>query len=228
MPELERYVLARLGDVDAKLRQAAADFDFNLYTRTLVDFCNDDLSAFYFDIRKDSLYCDAPTDLRRRSNRTVMNLLFHALVRYTAPVLVFTTEEVWGTRFREASSVHLLEWPDLPSVARCEGSWSALREVREHVMEAIEPLRRAKVVRSGLEAKVAIPAPRVPEGFSDAELAELFITSDVSRGTLDGIEVAKSVHSKCGRCWRLLPEVAEDGALCARCARVVDELEASA
>ncbi len=112
MPELERYVLALLAKLDATLRQAVADFDFNTYVRALTDFCNEDLSAFFFDIRKDCLYCDAADDPKRMAYRTVLDTLFHALVRYAAPVLVFTAEEVWGTRFPEAGSVHLLEWPD--------------------------------------------------------------------------------------------------------------------
>jgi hypothetical protein len=86
MPELERYMLARLNGLDATLRQAVADFDFNTYVRALSEFCNEDLSAFFFDIRKDSLYCDAPADPRRRAYRTVLDVLFHALVRYAAPV----------------------------------------------------------------------------------------------------------------------------------------------
>jgi isoleucyl-tRNA synthetase len=118
MPELERYMLSLLADLDAKLRQAVDDFDYNAYTRLLADFCNEDLSAFYFDIRKDVLYCDlgpaAPLGTEtRRAYRSVLDVLFHALVRYAAPVLVFTSEEVWGTRYPEAGSVHLLEWPDL-------------------------------------------------------------------------------------------------------------------
>ncbi len=117
MPELERYMLNLLADLDAKLAAAVDDFDFNSYTRLLADFCNEDLSAFYFDIRKDVLYCDlgpaAPlgTDTRR-AYRSVLDVLFHALVRYAAPVLVFTSEEVWGTRYPDAGSVHLLEWPN--------------------------------------------------------------------------------------------------------------------
>jgi isoleucyl-tRNA synthetase len=115
MPELERYVLALLAKLDATLRQAVADFDFNTYVRALTDFCNEDLSAFFFDIRKDCLYCDAADDPKRMAYRTVLDTLFHALVRYAAPVLVFTAEEVWGTRFPEGESVHLLEWPTLPA-----------------------------------------------------------------------------------------------------------------
>ncbi|KZY94210.1 isoleucine--tRNA ligase, partial [Erythrobacter sp. HI0074] len=111
VPELEVYILALLADLDGKLRHAAENYDFNAYTRLLVDFCNEDLSAFYFDIRKDVLYCDGPGSVKRNAYRTVLDLLFHALVRYAAPVLVFTAEEVWSTRYPDGGSVHLLEWP---------------------------------------------------------------------------------------------------------------------
>jgi isoleucyl-tRNA synthetase len=231
MPELERYVLALLAQLDATLRQAVDDFDFNTYTRALIDFCNEDLSAFYFDIRKDSLYCDAPGDPRRRACRTVFDTLFHALIRYAAPVMVFTSEEVWASRYPEGGSVHLLEWPDAlgPRIRGDDefmGKWSALRSLREKVTEAIEPLRRDKVVRSGLEAEVVVPATLVPAGFSDADLAELFISAAVTRGDGEAVSVRKTDDAKCGRCWRLLPDVAEDGALCDRCDEVVAQLDA--
>ncbi|MBA4160684.1 MAG: isoleucine--tRNA ligase, partial [Novosphingobium sp.] len=115
MPELERYVLALLGKLDATLRKAVNEFDFNSYVRALTDFCNEDLSAFFFDVRKDCLYCDAASDPKRMAYRTVLDTLFHALVRWAAPVLVFTSEEVWGTRYPDGGSVHLLEWPVLPA-----------------------------------------------------------------------------------------------------------------
>ncbi|MGV2497776.1 isoleucine--tRNA ligase [Pelagerythrobacter aerophilus] len=231
MPELERYVLGQLHALDTTLRQAIADFDFNEYTRALVDFANEDLSAFFFDIRKDSLYCDAPGDLRRRAYRTTLDILFHALVRYAAPVLVFTAEEAWTTRFPERGSVHLQELHPLPGEwvnADLAARFESLRVLRERVMEAIEPLRREKVIRSGLEAEVAVPAEAVPAGFTDADLAELFITASVVRGQGDAVTVTRTTDHKCGRCWRLLPEVAEDGALCERCGEAVAELDAAA
>ena len=219
MPELERYVLTLLTRLDAKLRQAVADFDFNTYVRALSDFCNDDLSAFYFDIRKDSLYCDAPGDPKRRAYRTVLDVLFHALIRYAAPVLVFTAEEVWGTRYPDAGSVHLLEWPNISADTGIDLTrWDDLRALRVAVNEAIEPLRREKVLGSGLEATVI-----VPETVAEADLAELFITGTVTRGQSEHVTVARTTDAKCGRCWRHLPEVAEDGALCGRCAAVVGE-----
>jgi isoleucyl-tRNA synthetase len=219
MPELERYMLALTAELDARLRKAVDDYDFNDYTRALSDFCNNDLSAFFFDIRKDSLYCDAPTDPKRRAYRTVLDIMFHALVRWAAPVLVFTSEEVWGTRYPDAGSVHLLEWPLIDTQWReddaLEAKWAALREQRVAVTEAIEPLRREKVIGSSLEAEVTVPSDADPE-----LLAELFIVSSVRKG--DALTVTKTDKHKCGRCWRLLPEVAEDGGLCARCEDVVN------
>jgi isoleucyl-tRNA synthetase len=220
MPELERYVLALVAKLDGTLRQAVADFDFNTYVRALTDFCNEDLSAFFFDIRKDSLYCDAATDPKRMAYRTVLDTLFHALVRYAAPVLVFTSEEVWGTRYPDGGSVHLLTWPELLAVGGdLLERWTSLRELRGQVLEAIEPLRREKVLGSGLEAEVAVPAS-APE----ANLAELFITAKVTRGQGDTVSVSRTDQHKCGRCWRHLPDVDEDGNLCARCDDVVGEV----
>ena len=219
MPELERHVLHRLAMLDTELRAAAGGFEFNRYLRLLTDFAQDELSAFFFDVRKDSLYCDAPADPKRRAYRSVLDTLFHALVRYAAPVLVFTAEEVWQARYpSDDGSVHLLEWPELPvhePDPALAARWGEVRRLREGVTEAIEPLRRAKTVRSSLEAAVTVPALPLPP----AALAEAFIVADVRHG--DGIAVERTDNEKCDRCWRHLPEVPESGGLCARCAAVV-------
>jgi isoleucyl-tRNA synthetase len=220
MPELERYVLHLTTELDKTLRRAVNDFDFNTYVRALTDFCNEDLSAFYFDIRKDVLYCEinAETGVQtatRRANRTVLDILFHALVRWLAPVLVFTSEEVWGTRFPDGGSVHLLEWPEVPAVDADDVKWSALRELRAQVTEAIEPLRKDKVLGSSLEAEVTVPSDGDPE-----LLAELFITSTVHKG--DEIRVTKTKNQKCERCRRYLPEVEANGDICDRCKGVLN------
>ena len=195
MPELERYVLALLAKLDATLKQAVKDFDYNTYVRALTDFCNEDLSAFFFDIRKDSLYCDAVDDPKRMAYRTTLDTLFHALVRYAAPVLVFTAEEVWGTRFPDGGSVHLLEWPSFdrhpgegrdpvqtdnrreaefpvegldPGLRRGDElveKWDRLREIRAFVTSAIEPMRRDKTIGSSLEA-----VPTITAGNADYEI----------------------------------------------------------
>ncbi|MCH7627332.1 MAG: isoleucine--tRNA ligase [Proteobacteria bacterium] len=223
MPELERYMLVLLEKLDATLKQAVADFDYNTYVRALSEFCNEDLSAFFFDIRKDCLYCDAPSDPKRRAYRTVLDVLFHALVRYAAPVLVFTSEEVWQSRFPGSDSVHLLVWPQVPVSTVDVDRWAELRNLRIAVNEAIEPLRREKVLGSGLEAIVT-----VPESAPQADLAELFITGTVARGQGEDVTVTRTDDHKCGRCWRHLPEVTEDGALCARCEDVVAQIDAGA
>ncbi|MDR6847061.1 isoleucyl-tRNA synthetase [Sphingomonas sp. BE270] len=217
MPELERYMLHLLAELDAKLRAAVEVYDFNSYVRLLTEFAQEDLSAFYFDIRKDSLYCDGVDDPKRRGCRTVFDTLFHALVRYAAPVLCFTAEEVWQDRFpSEDGSVHLLEWPEVPAVADVDAAhWVAVRALRTQVTEAIEPLRREKIVRSSLEAEVVVPEAML----SPAALAELFIVAKVTTG--EAITVSRTDFHKCGRCWRHLPEVAVDRDLCDRCTGVV-------
>ncbi|GAA4767303.1 isoleucine--tRNA ligase [Stakelama sediminis] len=220
MPELELYILHRLGQLDVELRSAAENFTFTRYVRALTDFASEDLSAFFFDIRKDCLYCDAADDPKRRACRTVLDILFHALVRYAAPILCFTAEEVWQARYpSEDGSVHFLEWPELPPLPGDDAistNWSDVRALRERVTEAIEPLRREKTVRSSLEANVTVPD--LP--LSEAALAEIFITAKVSHAE-GPVTVARTEFHKCGRCWRHLPEVAVDGALCDRCAEVL-------
>ncbi len=234
MPELERYVLNQLFHLDANLRSAIDEYDFNSYVRDLTDFCSDDLSAYFFDVRKDCLYCDTKNNPKRMAYRTVLDTLFHALVRYLAPVLVFTAEEVWQARFVGAGSVHLEELPITPYGVH-DPEISQLFQIynvaRSDIVEAIEPLRREKVVRSSLEAVVSYPwAARAkemehPQPMDAALLAELAIVQRIDandNSVVPGsIEVARTTHHKCGRCWRHLPEVTEDGALCGRCDEVV-------
>jgi isoleucyl-tRNA synthetase len=205
MPELERYMLN--------------DFDFNTYVRLLTEFCNEDLSAFFFDIRKDCLYCDAATDPKRMAYRTVLDILFHALVRYAAPVLVFTSEEVWQSRLPDADSVHFSEWPDVDAgwIDKILAvKWANIRGSRMLANERIEPMRRNKEIGSSLEVEYSYPGDP-----GEIDLAEVFIVSAVHHGREE--DAVKTTNHKCGRCWRHLPEVVDDGALCGRCADVVGE-----
>ncbi|HET9638708.1 MAG TPA: isoleucine--tRNA ligase [Allosphingosinicella sp.] len=227
MPELERWVLHRLAELDVELKEATEGFEFNRYVRLISNFANDDLSAFFFDIRKDSLYCDSPSSPKRRAYRTVLDTVFHALVRWMAPVLCFTTEEVWQTRYPDkGGSVHLLEWPEIDPAWSDEAlgtKWALIRATRENVTESIEPLRREKVIGSSLEAKVLYPDNQIDLLDTElAELAEIYIVSEVAEAQGETIEVTKSDYLKCGRCWRLLPEVDEDGGLCGRCEGVLN------
>jgi isoleucyl-tRNA synthetase len=232
MPELERWVLHRLAELDAELKAAAEGFEFNRYTRLLTSFANDDLSAFFFDIRKDSLYCDVGPKLpqgtpKRRAYRTVLDTVFHALVRWISPILCFTAEEVWRTRYPEGRSIHLETWPQVEAGWRDDAlvaKWNRVIAAREQVTEAIEPYRREKTIRSSLEAEIVA---RVDEESREAaasiDFAEVCIVSAARVETGEGeIAVMRTENEKCGRCWRHLPEVEEDGALCGRCGEMVN------
>ncbi|MVZ98548.1 isoleucine--tRNA ligase [Sphingorhabdus sp. IMCC26285] len=235
MPELERYILNQLFHLDCNIRTAIGQFDFNGYVRDLTNFCNEDLSRYFFDVRKDCLYCDDPADLKRRSYRTVLDTLFHALVRYASPVLVFTSEEAWQSRFPDEESVHLQELP-LASYGLHDPEISQFFQfynlARQDILEAIEPLRREKIVGSSLEAVVSYSGAALAQELNHIEplnaelLAELAMVERVDFNndaiTPGLIVVTKTTNHKCGRCWRHLPEVTEDGALCGRCEDVVN------
>jgi len=143
--------------------------------------------------------------------------MFHALVRYAAPIIPFTAEEVWQARYpSEDGSVHMLTWPEIDANWRDEAlgeRWAAIRSSRDQVTQAIEPLRREKVVRSSLEADVRMA--NVPAGVDFAEMC--IVASVTEDGSLATPAVTPTSKHKCGRCWRHLPEVTVDGALCDRC-----------
>ncbi|MEO0359407.1 MAG: class I tRNA ligase family protein, partial [Pseudomonadota bacterium] len=237
MPELERWVLHRLAELDNVVRDGYRKFDFQGVFQALFQFATVDLSAFYFDIRKDVLYCDGDT-LERRSARTVLDLLYHRLTTWLAPILVFTMEEVWLERHPgDDASVHLQDMPDTPFDwidADLAAKWSVLRKVRRVVTGALEVQRRDKVIGSSLEAApVVYVDAQTADLLDDLNLADLFITSDVAVDTgtapanaftlddVDGVAAvfAKAHGEKCARCWKILPDVGQHShaAVCGRC-----------
>jgi len=236
-------VLHRLWELDSLVRHGCGEYDFQRIFRELHDFCAVDLSAFYFDIRKDSLYCDAVTDLRRRAARTVLDELFSCLTAWLAPILCFTADEAWLCRNPgDGESVHLRTFPDVPSIWRNDelaAKWEKIRRIRRVVTGALELERAEKRIGSSLQA-----APKVyvttdyREALEGLDLAEIAITSDaeliegdVPEGafTLDdvagvGVMPTLADGGKCDRCWRILPEVgaSEDApGTCGRCADAV-------
>ena len=229
MPALERWVLHKLAVLSDELKAATVAYDFNRYTSLITEFVQNDLSAFAMDVRKDSLYCDAPTAPARRAWRTVLDLTFHALTRWLAPVMVFTAEEVWSTRYPDATSVHLLEWPEVNAGwqdAALDKQFMLARKLREEVYLKLEELRRAKTVGSVLEASVTITTTHADRiaALAGLDLAELLLVADVSltHADTESLTVEKADLAKCARCWRHLPDVNAETELCGRCHAVVN------
>jgi isoleucyl-tRNA synthetase len=237
LPELEQYILHRVYEVDQKLKEYIHDFAYLKMVKLLHDFCNEDLSAFYFDIRKDSLYCDDPDSQDRKITRTVMAELFNVLTAWFAPILCFTTEEAWSYRsegvFENCESVHLRQFPKIPSNWQNNDlaeSWQNIIKTRDQVLVAIEALRADKKLRSSLEACPVITT-ELKDVIERTELmSDICITSQVQ--IIEGknaisIELAKG--DKCGRCWKIMPEVESSPEnLCTRCESVVTKIRKKA
>ncbi len=245
MGELERWVLHRLWELDRLLRQACDDFQFHPVFAELHNFCAVDLSAFYFDVRKDSLYCDPADDPKRRAARTVLDEVFNCLTAWLAPFLCFTAEEAWQARHPDGGnrdSVHLRTFPDIPEDWRDDdlaAKWAKIRELRRAVTGALEVERAEKRIGSSLEAHPIVYAETGDRDlFEGLDAAELFITSgatfsveaapeDAFRTEDPGgvaVQPNRAEGEKCGRCWKVLPEVGQDPDYpdtCRRCADVV-------
>ncbi len=232
MPELERWVLHRLTELDAKIRTAVKSYDWTGVYPELHNFCNIDLSAFYFDIRKDAIYCDRPDSLRRRAARTVLDHLHRCLCTWLAPVLCFTAEEAWGARFGDDSSVHLQLFAALPAAWKDDAlaaRWETIRAIRRRITVPIEEARKANTIGSSLQAAVELPLSAAQETLLDAaEWAEIAIVSCVRIVPDTGEPLAKVTPApgeKCARCWRVLSEVGTSPvhpALCLRCTDAVE------
>ena len=238
MPELERWVLHRLAELDVVVREGYARFDFQGVFQQLFNFCTVDLSAYYFDIRKDVLYCDGDT-ARRRAARTVMDLLFHRLTTWLAPILVFTMEDVWLARFPgEDSSVHLQDMPATPADWRNDAlaaKWAMVRRARRAVTAALEVQRTAKAIGASLEAApvVHVADAAMLAALREVDFEDVCITSDIALTDAEapadafrldevpGVAVVfrQAAGEKCQRCWKILPDVGRHAhpGTCGRC-----------
>ena len=237
MPELERWVLHRLSELDQTVREGYKSYDFQGVFSAVFNFATVDLSAFYFDIRKDALYCDGDTP-RRRAARTVLDILFHRLTTWLAPILVFTMEEVWLERFPgEESSVHLVDMPQTPAGWRDEAlaaKWATVRRVRRVVTGALEVQRTDKVIGASLEAApvvhvdAATAAILKTVAFDDLCITSaIHVSADPSPAEafrlpeVDGVGVVFEMAEgeKCQRCWKILPDVGthSHAGVCHRC-----------
>jgi isoleucyl-tRNA synthetase len=229
MPELERWVLHRLAELDTQLRAATESYVWTGIYPAIHAFCASDLSAFYFDVRKDAIYCDRPDSLKRRAARTVLDHLHRCLTVWLAPVLVFTAEEAWAARFGEAESVHLQTFPSIPAEWRDDAlaaKWEAVRERRRAATLALEEMRRAGQIGSSLQASVTLGFPDGADPLLPAEdWADVLIVPHLTMTRGDDAALAVvAAGDKCARCWKVLAEVgsvAAHPALCLRCADAV-------
>jgi len=230
MPGLERYMLARLAELDEVVRSGYDEFDFKRVFHALLNFSVNDLSAFYFDVRKDALYCEPYDSIKRRAALTVLDLIFSALTAWLAPMLAFTMEEAWINRFPgDSSSVHLRQFPEIPPWWRKEAlaeKWRKVRQIRRVVTGALEIERKEGRIGSSLEAapKVYIDDKNLRAALRGVDLAEIAITSGARRLIGEGPEDAfrlpdvpgvavvfeRAKGRKCARSWKILPEVGSD------------------
>jgi isoleucyl-tRNA synthetase len=248
LPELERLMLHRLWELDRDVRAAYASYDYRGVIAALSPFMNTDLSAFYFDIRKDTLYCEAYSSPKRRAALTVIDQIFGCVTSWLAPILSFTAEEAWGHRYGDDKSVHLATFPQVPESWRDDAlaeTWDRVRDVRRVVTGALEIERAAKRIGSSLEAapQVFVTDAATLDALDEIDLAEISITSAATlvreappaeAFTLPdvpgvGVIVQRAEGRKCARSWRITADVGSDPAypdLSARDAIAVRELEA--
>jgi isoleucyl-tRNA synthetase len=246
MPPLERLILHRLWALDGHVRDAYENYRFNDVFRPVSEFCAGDLSSLYFDIRKDSLYCDKPSEMKRRAARTVMHEVFMRLTAWLAPLAPFTMEEAWSTRFPNAGPNALRALPERVEAWEMKSEdeaerWRRLLDVRTVVTGALELARQEKKIGSSLEAcpTVHLDKPSTETNlFKDLDAAELFITSGaeikgfgfssftIKNLSLAEVDVQAAQGQKCDRCWRILPEVKAATKLCLRCTDAVADWDA--
>ena len=248
MPELERLMLHRLAELDQVVRKGYDNFDFKRIIRSLLDFMVVELSAFYFDVRKDALYCDAPSSVRRKASLQVVRTLFDCLVTWLAPMLPFTMEEAWLERHPDARSVHLEQFPAISQEWRDDAlaeKWRKIRQVRRVVTGALEIERKEKTIGSSLEAApvVYVNDEGLQQAIADRDMADICITSGIDvrheappadAFTLEdvpgvGVVFARAGGEKCARSWRYTDDVGSDPAfpeVSARDAAALHELQA--
>ena len=232
-PELEKYILHRLWEVDQIIQKCVKDFNFHLMFTTLLNFCSNDLSAFYFDIRKDSIYCDSFDSKKRRSARTLLNLIFDHLVRWLAPSLSFTCEEAWKAK-GNTSSIHLEDFLKASQDFKnnnIANKWNIIKNIRKVITGAIEKKRAEKLIGSSLEANVIIYVKEdLKKKIEEINFDEVAITSSFQlldyKNKKDyfaleeiddvAVTVEKTDGLKCERCWKYT-DILQDKQICQRC-----------
>ena len=240
MPDLEKYILNKVSQMNTELKSLVQKHDYHGIFVKLLNFCTLDLSAFYFDIRKDSLYCDGKDSLKRRSVSTCLHILFDFLSKWFSPIISFTSEEAWQSRHQDNStsilSQIITEKDFTYSYSNLEKSFDELKRVRKSVTSALEIKRNEKLIGSSLQAKAIIYIPsEIKQILSTLDLAEMCIVSgveikDIAEKTPSSmnfeeedifVDISLAEGDKCQRCWTILPEVKDNqDHLCSRCDNV--------
>ena len=240
MPDLEKYILNKVSQMNTELKSLVQKHDYHGIFVKLLNFCTLDLSAFYFDIRKDSLYCDGKDSLKRRSVSTCLHILFDFLSKWFSPIISFTSEEAWQSRHQDNStsilSQIITEKDFTYSYSNLEKSFDELKRVRKSVTAALEIKRNEKLIGSSLQAKAIIYIPsEIKQILSTLDLAEMCIVSgveikDIAEKTPSSmnfeeedifVDISLAEGDKCQRCWTILPEVKDNqDHLCSRCDNV--------
>ena len=214
LPDLEQYMLHKLYSLNNNFKKYFENYDFHNLYKELLNFCTVDLSAFYFDIRKDTLYCDSLDDPKRKSTILLLNIILNSLLRWFAPILSFTTEEIYQLLFKNQKSIHLenfLTFPKSFHNEKLNQKWIELIKIRNLCNVSIEEKRAAKVIGSSLEAEIKIHLDQNLESVSkDIDFSELCITSKAEVNYENNIEVnvltEKAKGTKCSMCWKINEE----------------------
>ncbi|MDI9313461.1 MAG: class I tRNA ligase family protein, partial [Hydrotalea sp.] len=232
LPLLEQYMLRRLAMLGRDIKKHADVYEFNKVFSALYRFCDQDLSAFYFDVRKDSLYCDSLDSEQRKQTMFVIDKIFDSLCKWFAPILCFTAEEAWRAHPRNKdnpdATIHMEEFPELPDEwldGNLDEQVEDMMEIRKNVLQVLEIARKDKKIGSGLAAAVTLTLPpKIYESATAFDLADIFIVSDVKVQSGDELKIEWQAASgeKCERCWKIMPEVTQNPEkLCKRCHGVV-------
>ena len=218
LPDLEKYILVKLFNLDSSVKENFKNYNFHKLYKELLNFCSLDLSSFYFDIRKDVLYCDDLNSKKRKDCIIVLNIILECLLKWFSPIFVFTTEEIYNLLNNNEDSIHETTYPEIPSEWKdnlLEKKWNELNQIKQIVNIAIEEKRTSKEIGSSLEADVTISINE--KGFElleSIDLEEYFITSKFKKiknknNEKVKIEVKKSLGNKCTICWKILDKKCE-------------------
>ena len=235
--DLDHYVLSSLVNLEEEVIKNYKIFEYQKVFSLIFNFCTNELSAFYFDIRKDTLYCDSKNSLERKSTRTVLDILFHHLLTLLAPILCFTTEEAWQSRYGSNESVHTKNFPQIQDKWKrpeLDSKWEVYKEIRKSINGAIEIERKNKKIGSSLEASIDlyfgdsefkeidqdllknISIVSELEVFEESPSDKCFV-SETNKNI--GVIVSQTNGEKCERCWKYFPSLSND--VCERCSKVI-------